>query len=65
MTKTISRKLYNKVRSMYSMRYTTEKYEYRIDYFGDILRRSRRSPWPSWDCFRWDEKADNWKLVTE
>lgn len=65
MTKTISRKLYNKVRSMYSMHYKTEKYEYRIDYFGDILRRSRRSPWPAWDCFRWDEKADNWKLVIE
>lgn len=65
MTKTISRKLYNKVRSMYSMRYETEKYEYRIDYFGDILRRSRRSLFPAWDRFAWNKETDNWKLVIE
>ena len=65
MSKTISRKLYKKVQSMYTMRYETKNYIYRIDYWGDILRKPRRSLWDSWDCFRYDSKAHNYKLVTD
>lgn len=62
-SKIISRKLYKKVESMYSLRYETKKYRYRIDYWGDILRQPINSQYDMWDCFRWDEKSDNWKLV--
>lgn len=65
MSKTISWKLRNKIYSMYSLRYETKNYEYRIDYWGDILRRSRKSCWDCWERFTYDAKAHNYKLVVE
>lgn len=65
MKRAISRRMYNKVNSMYSLHYETENYEYRIDYHGAILRRSRRSPFPAWDMYKWDKKTDTWKYVED
>ena len=69
MKRAISRRMYNKIKSMYWMEYETKKYRYSIDMWNDILRTEKGvncyNPFAKVDRFTYDSKANNWKLVIE